>query len=74
MEYIPGAASLAATHRGRIKNLRLSTLRDSQQNADPRSSILDFEKETVAHDRAMKGKVEGACTHATLPWAPLPVT
>ena len=63
MEYIPGAASLAATHRGSVKNLRLSTLRDSQQNVDPRSSILDFEKETVAHDRAMKGKVEGTCVH-----------
>ncbi len=59
MDYIPGAASLAATHRGKVKNLRLSTLRDCHQNADPRSSILDFEREAIALDKAMKEKVEG---------------
>ena len=36
-DYMPGAASLGATHRGKIKNIRLSILRDAQQNVDPRT-------------------------------------
>lgn len=54
MEYMPGAASLAATHRGKIKNIRLSTLRDAGQNVDPRACILDFEKESLAYDKKQK--------------------
>ena len=65
MEYMPGAASLAATHRGKIKNIRLSTLRDASQNIDPRACILDFEKEAVAYDKKQKltTKSEGKCMH-----------
>ena len=59
MNYMPGAASSAANHRGRIKNLRLSTLRDSQQTCDARSYILQFEKDTLAFDKSMKHHVEG---------------
>ncbi len=47
MEYMPGAASLAATNRGKIKNIRLSTLRESQSVIDPRSAVLDFENEAL---------------------------
>ena len=54
MDYMPGAASLAAAHRGKIKNIRLSTLRDAQQNVDPRTCILDFEKESLAYDRQQR--------------------
>ena len=53
-------SSLSSCYISRV-TLRLSTLRDSQQNTDPQSSILDFEKETVAIDSAIKGKVEGTC-------------
>ena len=53
-------SSLSSCYISRV-TLRLSTLRDSQQNTDPQSSILDFEKETVAIDSAIKGKVEGMC-------------
>lgn len=65
MEYMPGAASLAATHRGKIKNIRLSTLQDASQNIDPRACILDFEKEAVAYDKKQKltTKSEGKCMH-----------
>ena len=42
--HMPGAASLAATHWGKIKSIRLSTLWDASQNIDQRSCILDFEK------------------------------
>ena len=59
MDYMPGAASLAATHRGKIKNIRLSTLRDASQNLDQRSCILDFEKEAIAHDKKQKLFSEG---------------
>ena len=45
MEYIPGVASLAATNRSKIKNIRLNTLRDTTSNLDARSSILSFEAE-----------------------------
>ena len=59
MDYMPGAASLAASHKGRIKNLRLNTLRDTQQTTDYRSCILDFEREILQYDQTMKQNVEG---------------
>ena len=54
MSYIPGAASLAATHRGKVKNIRLTTLRDANQNMDHHTCILDFEKETIAFDKKQR--------------------
>ena len=54
MSYIPGAASLAATHRGKVKNIRLTTLRDANQNVDHRTCILDFEKEAIAFDKKQR--------------------
>ncbi len=62
MEYMPAAASLAAAHKGRIKNIRLSTLRDSQQTSDFRSCILNFEREIRQYDNSMKRKLEGMTT------------
>ena len=59
MNYMPGAASLAATHKGRVKNLRLSTLRDTQRVSDFRTSILDLERVTLHHDHTMKEHVGG---------------
>ena len=59
MPYMPGAANLAATHRSKIKNIRLTTLRDTCSNVDPRSAILDFEKDVLGYDKSMKDKVEG---------------
>lgn len=59
MQYIPGAASLAATNRSKIKNIRLSTLRETQPTADPRSAIMDFEITAKKYDRSMRDKVEG---------------
>ena len=56
---MPGAASLAATHRSKVKNIQLSTLRDSSSVADPRSAILEFEKDAHKYDKSMKDKVEG---------------
>ena len=54
MPYIPGAASLASTHRGKVNNIRLTTLRDANQNVDHRTCILDFEKEAIAFDKKQK--------------------
>ena len=50
MSYISGPASLAATHRGKVKNIQLTTLRDAKQNVDHRACILDFEREAIAFD------------------------
>lgn len=63
MQYMPGAASLAATHRGKVKNIRLSTLRDTSQNVDQRVCILDFEKEATAYDRDQRKHTLGKGEH-----------
>lgn len=46
MSYIPGAASLAATHCGSI---RLSTLKCGK-TPEAKGCILNFEKETISQD------------------------
>ena len=52
---MPGAASLAATHKGKVKNVRLNALRN--QHSDPRCCILNFEKETKQYDNSMKENI-----------------
>ena len=42
LPYMPGAASAAAAHKGKVKNIRLTTLRDVRQTKDSRGVILDF--------------------------------
>ena len=59
MDYMPGASSLAATHRGKIKNIRLSTLRGDENSADPRASILHFENNALAYDKTTKKETQG---------------
>lgn len=62
MDYMSAASSLAAAHRGKLKNLRKSTLWDNKLTHDPRAYILQFEKEALAHDTAMaKITNSGAC-------------
>lgn len=63
MDYMPGASSLAATRRGKMKNLRMSVLRSCE---DPRACILQCEKETLAHDATMKKTTQGKCTFRVL--------
>lgn len=58
MEYIPGVASLAATNRSKIKNIRLNALRDNRSNTDARSAILSFEAEAKKCDQSMSDKIE----------------
>ena len=59
MQYLPAASSLAATYRGKLKNIRLSTMRDTKMTSDPRSSVLQFEKECVSYDHAQKSEAQG---------------
>ena len=59
MQYIPGAASLAATNRSKIKNIRINTSRETQATTDPRSAIMDFENTAKKYDHSMRDKVEG---------------
>lgn len=63
MEYLPGIASLAATNRSKVKNIRLNTLRDTRCNSDARSVILSFEAEAKKHDQLMLDKVESKSIH-----------
>lgn len=54
MPYMPGASSLAGARREKVKYYRQSVLRDTQLTSDSRSCILQFEKESVAHDSLQK--------------------
>ena len=56
LDYMPGAASLAATHKGRLKNVRLSALRDGG-HADPRACILKLESDAKRYDNSMKENI-----------------
>lgn len=49
--YLPAAASLAAAHKGRIKNIRAATLRETKEERNPGVVILTFEEEAVKYDR-----------------------
>ena len=51
MPYMTSAASLAAAHKGRIKNIRASALRETKEERTPGVSILIFEKEALAYDK-----------------------
>lgn len=62
INYMPGSA----THHGKIKNIRLSTLRDTQMTQDPKSCILIFEKETAAHDAATTKETQCKGNHSCM--------
>ena len=74
LPYMPGAASAAAAHKGKVKNIRLTTLRDVRQTKDSRGVILDFEKESTAYDKTMKEKVEGTQIVTYVLWVSLSET
>lgn len=48
---MPAAASLAAAHKGRIKNIRTTTLRDTKDERNPGVVILTFEDECLKYDK-----------------------
>ena len=54
MSYMPGAASLACTHRSKNKTNYFD---------DSRVAILDFEKDSIAYDKSMKDKTEGSTSY-----------
>ena len=62
MEYMPGAASLTATHKGKVKNLRLAALRETSQSLPPQVSILNLEKATKQFDHDQE-KASGEQAH-----------
>ena len=62
MPYMPGAASLAGAHREKVKYYHQSVLRDTQLTSDTRACILQFEKESVAHDSAQKKETQSELT------------
>ena len=54
MPYIPSAASLAAAHKGKIKNIRSTVLRDMKEEKNPGIVILKFESEALTYDDEQK--------------------
>ena len=59
MEYTPVASSLATSHRGKLKNLRLAALHESGTSTDLRACILKFEREALSYDDKMKKETKG---------------
>jgi len=51
MPYIPAAASLAATHKGKIKNIRAAMLKETKEERIPGVVILSFENDSVEYDK-----------------------
>ena len=51
MPYLPAAASLAAAHKGKLKNIRASTLHETKESRNPGVVILTFEEETLKYDK-----------------------
>ena len=50
------AASLAATHKGRLKNVSLSALRGGD-HSDPRACILKLESDAMRYDNSIKENI-----------------
>lgn len=61
--YMPGASSLSATHRGKVKNIRMAALKENQVNADSRTSIFRLEKETLNYDSEQKKQSSSKFIH-----------
>ena len=57
MPYLPAAASLAAAHKGKVKNIRASTLRETKELRNPGVVILTFEEETLQYDKQQSEQV-----------------
>ena len=57
MPYLPAAASLAAAHKGKVKNIRASTLRETRVLRNPGVVIFTFEEETLQYDKQQSEQV-----------------
>ena len=55
--------SFAATHRGKVKNNRLITLRNAKQNVNHRACILHFEIKAVAFDSKQRKQASNDGEH-----------
>ena len=62
MDYMPGTASLAATHKGKVQNLRLAALREKHQGLLAEACILSLEKATKEYN-AEQAKATGNQSH-----------
>ena len=51
MSYMPAVASLAATNKDKIKNIRATILRDTKDEKKPGVVIMNFESETTSYDK-----------------------
>ena len=68
MPYLPATASLAATHKGKISNIRAAALKQGKEDTIAEAVIATFEDETLKYDRSQKD------CHGTLGKKPLFVT
>ena len=62
MDYMPGAASLAATHKGKVQNLCLAALWEKHQGLPAEACILGLEKATKEYN-AEQAKATGDQPH-----------
>ena len=62
MDYMPGTASLAATHKGMVQNLHLAALREKHQGLPAEACILGLEKATKEYN-AEQAKATGDQPH-----------
>ncbi len=60
MPYMPAAASLAAAHKGKVKNIRSAVLRETKEDRNPGVVIINFESETLAYDKKQVMKTGAA--------------
>lgn len=54
MPYLPATALLAATHKGKISNIRAAALRQGKEDTIVEAVITTFEDETLKYDRSQK--------------------
>ncbi len=57
MPYLPSVASLAAAHKGKIKNIRAAALRESKEERKPGVVILNFEEQTLTFDKQQSSQL-----------------
>ena len=65
MPYLPAAACLSAAHKGRIKNIRAATLRESKNERTPGVVILTFEEESLKYDKQNEDRLGPTGIHVT---------
>ncbi len=68
MPYMPSVAFLAAAHKGRIKNIRATSLRETKEERNPGVVILTFESEALAYDKQQTQQLGHSGNNLIIVW------